>query len=280
MSDQGQQQQQQSAPPAGTLAADPAFATFDAETQGAFKNHGWDAKSPAEAAREALKSFREAEKFVGIPKDQLVRLPKDATDAEGVKAFRTRIGVPEDAKGYDFSGVKFSDGTALDEDFVSSIGSAFHSEGVPKDAAPNIARAIVKFIDDADKNSATVSQAKAAEDADTLRKSWGHHMEANTFIANQAAEKLGLDKDILQTLVGAEGRTKVANALLKIGQMMGEDKFVSPQNREVPGVMNREQAEARFQELKADTGWVSKVNAGDTKAVAELDALNRIRAGV
>src|ERR1700687_1920968 len=72
-------------PGVGSLAADPAYAQFDAETQGMFKNKGWDAKTPAEAAHEAAKSYREAERYLGVPQDQIVLLPKDAADAAGWK---------------------------------------------------------------------------------------------------------------------------------------------------------------------------------------------------
>jgi len=275
MSEQGQQQTP-AAPLAGSLAADPAFAKFDAETQGAFKNHGWDAKTPAEAAYEALKSYREAEKFVGIPKDQIVRLPKDATDAEGWKAFNKRIGVPEEPKGYDFSGVKFADGTALDDGFVDTMRNAFHGSGIPADKAPAIAQTFVKFLEGAEADDTAAATAKLAVERDALAKNWGANAETNKFIVKQAVAKLGLNEEIVNTIESAAGYKATMEAFLKIGQMMGEDKFVQSPTPGRPGIMSADQAAARLAELKADSFWVAKLNKGDVKANEEFDNLTRL----
>lgn len=266
------------APAAGTLAADPAFAQFDAETQGAFKNKGWDAKSPAEAAREALKSYREAEKHIGIPSDQIVRVPKDATDEAGWKALHTRLGVPVDAKGYDFKDVKFSDGSALDAAFVEAMSPALLSAGVSKDRAPEVVKAVVKFMDNAETNGNAESTAKLAQERDLVAKNWGANMEANKFIVKQAVMKLGLTEDVVGALENTAGYSATMNALLKLGQMIGEDKFVNTPPGGVPGVMTRDQALAKMAENRADMGWVTKLNNGDAVVNREFDALTRIMA--
>lgn len=259
---------------AGTLAADPAFSKFDAETQGFFKNKGWDAKPHGEVLGALANSYREAEKFLGAPKDELVRLPK-ATDAEAVKAFRLKIGAGEKPEDYDFKDVKYADGTELNEDFVTMMRNTFVAKGVAKDDALEIVKSVVKFIDDSDASEATVRLGKIAAANDELRKSWGNNMEANTFIAKQAAAKLGLDKEVLEAMEQVSP-VKFAQALLKIGQMMGEDNFVkSPAHGK--GVMTTDQAAARLSQLTADTAWAAKLAAGDTAALAEFDALTRMQ---
>lgn len=261
---------------AGTLAADPAFAKFDAETQGFFKNKGWDSKPTMEVAQALATSYREAEKFLGAPKDELLRMPK-ATDAEAVKAFRLKIGAGEKPEDYDFSAIKYADGTELADDFIATMRNTFAANGTPKSDADAIVKAVVKFIDDGEASAATINQGKVAAEADALRKSWGNSLEANTFIANQAAEKLGLGKDILDSLVSASNRVAVCNALLKIGQMMGEDRFVaSPAHTK--GVMGPDQASAKLDALLSDQAWGAKLAAGDTAALAEFDALTRMKA--
>lgn len=265
-----------SVPAAGTLAADPAFAQFDAELQGAFKNKGWDAKPIAEAAREAMNSYREAERFVGMPKDQIVRLPKDAADEAGIKAFRTRIGVPEDFKGYDFSGVKNADGTPIDTQLAEAIAKAAHTAGVPKGEGASIAGALLKHLESTKLSGETERLAKLATDRDTLKANWGANMEANSFIVKQAALKLGLTEEIVTALEKTAGYNATMNAMLKIGQLMGEDRFVANPATGSPGVMSVDQAKARFTELKADTAWVTKLNNGDAAANRELDGLVRM----
>ena len=263
-------------PAAGSLAADPAFLTFDADTQGAFKNHGWDTKTPAEAAAAALKSFRDAEKFIGIPKDRVVAWPKDATDEAGWKSVRARLGVPEDSKGYDFKDIKQKDGADLDPQFTEAMSSAFLKTGVPKDAAPELTKAVVAFMEKAGEAEAAESSARLATERASLAKDWGANMEPNKFIATQAAVKLGLTPEVVNALENAAGYKATLNALLKMGQMMGEDKFVANPNSAIQGVMSREQAVATYNERKQDAAWVAKVNSGDFKAMEEWRALTTL----
>lgn len=258
--------------------ADPFFATLSPELQGSFKNKGWDTKSAAEAAAEAMKSYHEAEKHIGIPPDQIVRMPKDAADKEGWAKFNAKIGVPEKAEGYDFSKIKFGDGSDLDDNFIDTMRKAAFERGLPAGKASEFVADVVKWMDGVEQSETAAKQAAIATGRDELAKSWGANGEANKFIAQQAVVKLGLDPDFVQKLENEVGYAKTMQTLLKLGQMMGEDKFVSNQNSNAPGVLTREQAEARLAELKRDHGWISKVNAGDHKANEEFNALTRIMA--
>lgn len=265
---------QQAAPT--TFGADPYFATLPPEIQGHFKNKGWDAKTANEVAFEATKAHFHAEKQLGIPSDQLVRLPKDSNDKDTLAAFRTRIGVPAKAEEYDFSAVKFADGSELDDSFVSTMRTSLHENGVPKEAAAEIVKGVVKFMDGADADDIAKRNAAVIAGREELDRSWGANKDANKFIATQAVAKLGLPQDFVQKMENEVGYAQTMQTLLKLGQMMGEDKFVNNNNKDAPGVFTREQAEARLAELKRDTSWVAKVNSGDDKANQEFVSLTRI----
>ncbi len=259
-----------------TFGADPYFATLTPELQGSFKNKGWDQKTSAEAAVEAMKSYHEAEKHIGIPKDQIVRLPKDAADAEGWKAFNAKIGVPDKAEGYDFSKIKFADGSDLDDSFIDTMRKAAFERGLPASKASEFVADVVKWMDGVEQSETVSKQAAIAQGRDELAKSWGVNAETNKFIAQQAAVKLGLDEDFINAMEAQAGYAKTMQTMLKLGQMMGEDKFVSNQEGPAKGVLTREQATARLDELKRDSTWVAKVNAGDTRVNDEFNALTRI----
>lgn len=260
------------------LSADPGYAALDADTRGWLENRGYDKKSPFEAALDAAKGHRELEKFHGVPKDQLLRFPKDAGDTENWNILRERLGVPKDVKGYDFKDVKFGDGTELDASFIDTMSKAFLEKGVPKDAAVGIAKDFVKFMDDSDKADATAADAKKASEFADLQKSWGNNFKPNEFIANQAAEKLGLGKDFIEEMVkGGASRVTISQALLKIGQMMGEDKFVAGQG-DTKGALTREQAVAQLRDLENDSQFRDRLFKGDTRAREQFDALTRLAA--
>jgi len=252
------------------------FDGADAETVGHIQNRGLDKLPANEAALAAIKAHREAEKHLGVRADQIIRLPKDASDEAGIKAMREKLGVPADVKGYDFKDIKFADGTELDDAFKDTMSKAFLDNGVPKDAAPGIVKQVVKFMEDQDKAEATAKAAKMAEEADALAKSWGTNLKSNTFIANQAAEKLGFGKDLLDKMVGVVGRTEMAQALLKMGQMMGDDRFIKVPDGQPQGLVTREGALARIAELQNDKQFGQRLFSGDTRARAELDALTRM----
>lgn len=265
---------------AGTLGADPGYAALAPELQGAFKNKGWDAKTPFEAAVESFKSYTEVEKHLGIPRDQLLRVPKDAADVDGWKAVNARLGVPAKPEEYDLSKVTFKDGTELDDSFSNTIKAAMHAEGVPASRAPALVSAIVKYMDGVEETETAQLQAKLAEGRDKLNKSWGANAEAFKFIAGQAVLKLGLPKDFVETVEKTVGYEQTMQTLLKIGQAMGEDKLVSNDLGDGKQLLTAEQAQARLAEKKRDSEWVRKVNAGDFQANQEHDALLRVISGV
>lgn len=265
--------------PAAAAAAGTAWTEgLDAEIVGHAQTKGWDKLDPAAAAREIAKAHREAEKFVGADTKLLLRMPKDASDEVGLKAFYERLGVPADAAGYDLTSVKVGD-KDLDAgfaDFVRTTAAALH---LPKDQAPALAQAILKQTEDATTAAAAERTAKIAEERAALDKDWGQAKDANLFIAKQAAEKLGVTKEAIAALEGQLGYKDVMNMMLKIGQNMGEDKFVKNLNPNVSGVMTREQAVSKKDELMHDTNFGKRVFEGDAQALREIRALDFIIVG-
>src|SRR5437879_5504237 len=84
----------------------------DAETLGHIQNRGWQDKPANEVALAAIKAHREAEKLIGVPADQLLRLPVSTADAEAWKPVWQKLGAPVDAAGYDFTPIKTAAGEA------------------------------------------------------------------------------------------------------------------------------------------------------------------------
>lgn len=266
-----------------TTAAEPWFkgvAGVDDTMVGHWQNRGWDKKTAAEAAVEATKAWKEAEKFVGVPADQIVRLPKDAADETGWNTVYTRLGRPADAKGYDLSAVKRADGTALDEATSEFIRDRAFKLNLPKDKAVELATEIVKREDGARAAADVEKQAKLAEQKTNLDKNWGANRAANMFIAQRAAAALGVAPETVAALEGVIGYDKVMDMMLAIGQKIGEDKFVTSTNTTGAGVLTAAQAQARIAELKADPAYSKAYLAGDAVKKREMEALHRIVAGV
>lgn len=264
-------------------AAKPWFdgvAGFDAEYIGHLQNRGWDKKPAPEVAFEALKAWKGAEKLVGVPADQVVRIPKDATDEAGWKAVWGRLGMPTEAKGYDFTDVKRADGKALDETLTGAMREAAFKSHLPKDAATAVMREVAKYQESIETKAAAERTAKLAEQRTALKLNWGANEAANMFVAQRAAAALGIDPATVSSLEGVIGYDKVMEMFRAIGSKIGEDKFITGTGSNAAGAMTREGAVAKKAELMSNKDWTKSYLDGDKEKAREMTALNIIITGV
>lgn len=257
------------------LSADPGYAALDDETKGWIQTRGLDKMPMFQAVLESAKAQRETQKFVGAPPDELVRLPKDANSPEWAKVWQ-RLGAPADAKDYDFSGVKLADGTDLPAAIQDALRPAIAAAGTPKDRAPEIAKAVVKYLDGTKAADLADATAKLATEREALAVNWGKNIEANMFVAKQGAARLGVTPEEVATLEKTVGYAKTMEIFRKAGEAMGEARFVSNGGGGNPGTMTVEQASSRIAELKTDHAWGTRYMNGDREAAREFDALTRI----
>jgi len=251
------------------------YATLDAETQGVLQTKGWDKLTPDQAVAQAVAAHREAEKFLGAPKDQLVRRP-DPADPASVAAFWQQFGKPSSKDQYDFSGVKFTDGTALDDGFVTFMRDTADRLNLPKEAATEVAAGIIKFMEQADAAEAGERAAAVATQTAELKKEWGNNFEAHKFVAKQGALKVGISEGEFDAMFETPGGARMLEVFRKIGDMSGEGRFVAGSGSANTGMLTRQQALAEKSALMADDAWVTKYNKGDVQAVGKMTALNTI----
>lgn len=251
----------------------------DSEMVGTWTNKGWHTKSAPEVAIEATKAYQAAQKFVGAPADELLRVPKDVADEAGWNKVWSRLGKPADAKEYDFTGIKNADGTPRVDAFTDFMRAQAFALNMPKEAAASLAAKMAKFNDDAATTSATERAAAVATEKTELTKNWGANFEANKFVATQAAKALGVDPATVSALEGVIGYAKVMEMFRNIGTKIGEDKFVSGGGAGGNGVMTKDQAVARKAELMADKEWTKSYLNRDAAKMREMTALNTMIVG-
>lgn len=255
-------------------AGEPWYKGADTETLGYLQNRGLDKKTAAEVAFESIKAHREATAKLGVPADQLIRMPKDAADEAGQKALYERLGKPADDKGYDFKEIEAVDANKPFAEFMRK--SAF-AQNLTKAQAEGLAKDLAKFANDTQTSANADQEAAITIERDALKKDWGFNFQANTVIARNAAQKLGIEPKAIEGLEKVAGYRATMEALRKIGVAIGEAKFVTS---EVTGsVMTRDGAVARKAELMRDTAWTAKYLAGDVQAGREMTNLNTIIVG-
>jgi len=257
------------------------LAGVDQEMVGHMQNRGWHTKSAPEVAVEAIKAWKGAEKLVGVPADQVLRIPKDVKDEAGWKTVWSRLGKPAEAKEYDFSAIKYSDGTALDDTFVENARQWAFQHNLPKEAATGMVQQFIKFMDSAESTETAEKAAKLIEQKAALKKNWGPNEAANTFVAQRAAAALKLDPATVSSLESVIGYDKIMEMFRTIGEKIGEDKFITsttPGN--TGGPMTRDQAIAKRSDLMSDPVWRESYLKGDQAKLREIMALQSIITGI
>lgn len=204
-----QQQQQQQAP-----------APWFADDQRDFvATKGW--KAPADAVASAIN----LEKLLGADKaGRAIVRPKDDTDADGLKAYRSGIGVPDSPDGYG------TPDSLKDDPVYKAALTHAHKHGLPK-------KEFLGFVEDfmgaqraALKEQADQQGAELAAQVATLRKDWGDKYDANVELAKRAMKAFAagakLDEDTIAGLDDAVTKSPGVQRLFAfIAQGLGEDKF-------------------------------------------------------
>lgn len=241
------------------------FDSFDTDLKGYIQTKGW--KDPAAV----VGSYRNAEKLLGVPPEQVVKLPKDDAPAEAWDAVWKQLGAPETAEDYGFKPAEGGDPT-----MAEWMGKAFHEAKVPKGMAAKIAEKYQAFVQNFQEQQAATKQAKAGQEAATLKLEWGAAQEQNLRIAQKATMALGIDGEMIDKLEDAMGYAGVMKFFHGIGSKMGESDFVSGDTTNgFKGAMSPEQALAEINALKADKGFAKKYNEGDKEARARMSQLHK-----
>ena len=248
----------------------------DAETVGYMQNRGWHDKPADVVAAEAMKAHRDAEKKLGVPQEQLVRVP-DGKDPAITAAFWQKFGAGAKPEDYPFAEFKDKDGKVVRESVNAAATAKAHELMLPKDAAASFVSAIMKAVDA--ENDATKAAAATALDAEraTLNANWGPNVEAYKMVAREGARKLGLDPAAVDALEKTQGYAKTMEALRRVGVAAGEDIFVRNNNTNLNnGVMTVDQAKASKAELAADPVFRKNYLAGGAEEKRKMAALDTI----
>ena len=209
------------------------------------------------------------------------RAKPDTDDEEAIKAWRTEVGVPENAEAYYENlpeGVQIED---ADKPFIDRYFNAMHSRGVPVEDAQEGLKAYYEMEVEAAEQLMEQDKERRREIEDELRGEWGPEFRGNLnamhglfdthggdelkkrlFTARMSdGTPLGDDKDFLQLMVGLAkeinpagtivppaGRTQmqaIEDEIAKLETEMGDTKGKNDPN----AYWNSEAKQARLREL-------------------------------
>jgi hypothetical protein len=250
-------------------AATPWHSTYEPEIQTFVQSKGWDKFPIDKALPEIIRGYRGAEQYIGVPADQVVRLPKDGDDAALGRVY-DRLGRPTDATKYD---LKLP--AELDEKTSSWIKTTAHKLGMNNKQAQTFANDLLATETASAIEAKAALDSRVAKESAELRTEWGGAYEKNVEVVDGVAREFGMTPEQLVALRGSLGPKGAMAFLYKIGQSLGEDKFISGDNRQgfgdakAPNVAMQEIAS-----LKADSEFVAKFQKGDAEAVKKWARLH------
>lgn len=191
-----------------------------------------------------------AEKLIGAERaGRTVVLPKDEKDADGIKAFRTKIGVPESADKYELPVPEGQDGG-----FAKLASQWFHEHGVPKAAGQAIAKQWNEHIANYLKDAEATEQAESGKQLDALKREWGDKFDTNSEHARRFMKASGWDDAKIAKYEATFGTADMLKTFQGLGAKMGEGGFVAGDGQGGGGV-SAQQAKEKLNEarvLRAD----------------------------
>lgn len=252
------------------------FSNFDQDTIGWVQSKGYDKLAPNDALNETVKSFRNAEKFLGVPSDRLAKIPDFAkADKAEVEAFYTKLGRPVDPKAYE---LEIPEGAPTE--FADWAKGMFHESGLTASQAKNISAKWNEYQANALKAQEAEYQQKLILENKELRKEWGEAYDREVNLSKGVVEQLDISQEEVAALERTLGFAKLMKMMSRIGNKIGEDMFVTQgNNKGMSDVMTPAAAVARINHLKADKDFILKYTGGNPDAKAEMDRLHRLAYG-
>lgn len=258
------------ATPEATPAAAPWHQGIEADVLGSWQNKGLDISDPAKLSVELTKHWKAAERHVGAPADQILRLPANQNDSAAWKQIWERLGAPREAKDYEITG---------EGNLVDAMRTAFGANNVPKDAAKKIAEAVIKSVEGDAQTQKTLNDQRKIDTLASLQREWGAKYEENRVVALDGARRLGLSQEQLVKVEDALGWDVAAKLMHRIGvglrepgQLHGGDQTVTPTTAQA--------AEARLKDLMSNKDWVARLQSGDKETQREWNALFQQKLGI
>lgn len=171
----------------------------------------------------ALSSYMNAEKLIGAPPDQIIRLPK-AEDKDAWNGVWNRLGRPEKPEGYELPLPAGDDGA-----FSKKASEWFHAAGVPKTAAQTIAQQWNDYVAGLVQQDEAAARTKSEQDLAALKTEWGQEFDAKSEFGRRGLSaygtKAGLTQDDLQSLERVLGTAKMLKLFHEVGQTTAEHGF-------------------------------------------------------
>lgn len=228
-------------------------------------------------AASVVESYRNLEKLRGVPQERLLTLPEKEDAPEWANIYQ-RLGTPKEKTEYKF---ELPD-EAKNDEFENWARDTFHKHNLTKAQAENVMREYGEYLKNGLTKTATEYQQKVSTEMNELKAEWGQAHDKYMGLAKRAVSSLGIEAEQIDALEQALGYKGVMSLFKNLGSKLGEDSFVSGDNKANNkfGALSPSEAKSRIDDLMKDKAFVDKYLSKDVSSVQEMERLHRIMSGV
>lgn len=246
--------------------------SFDADTKGWVAGKGWDKLDASSVLPELVKGYRGAEQRLGVPADQLLRLPGKDAKPEDWKQVWTKLGAPENPEGYEIQAPEGDPG-----EFMKAATGWFHELGVPKSMAQGLAAKWNEYGQVVQEQQVGQWNQRFDNEVAELKNEWKVDYDKHIDLSNRVLRAAGFTPEQQMAIERALGPKAFRQAFAKFGTLVGEHRFAGNEGQGQGGFqMSPEAARARIQDLQKDTAWRQAFLNGDADKKAEWTRLHEV----
>jgi len=206
---------------------------------------------------EIANAYYNANKILGGATDVLT-IPGEKATPEQITAFRTKLGVPTDAAGYEFDLTKIKN---VNEPMVEFGRKMFHEIGVPAKQAQRALDMWEDFVGEQNRSMDATAETKNIAEVDAVKAKLG--AGAEEFLANgkRAVAAMGLSDEALGRMESAAGAGAIVELLGIMGKGLREGAFLPGAGAQQDETLNSpEAAQAEIAKLQGSKEFQEKYN--------------------
>lgn len=237
--------------PAPAPTETPWHGLTDPEAVSFVENKGWQA--PADA----IKGYRDLEKFVGADPSSIVKLPR-ADDPDGMRQVFQKLGMPEKPDAYDMK-LGLPKDAKVDEGFAKGMQQILHEANVTKSQADVLVGKYNAMLTAAAEQQAKDYELNVQADKAALLDEWKGGHDRMMAKAKAAAQTLGFTPEMIDGIEKTVGYAGTYKLLAEIGAKLGEDGLVTNGGKTptFDGMLTPQEAKAQWEQSKLDPNFVA-----------------------
>ena len=232
---------------------------------------GLDKLDAPAALAKVLPMYRGAEQKLGVPADQVLRLPGKDAKPEDWRAVWQRLGAPEKPEDYGIEPPQ----QGGDPEFLKTAVGWFHELGIPKAMAASLAGKWNEYAAAAQTRAEGQWNERFDKEVADLKNEWKAEYDKNLDLSNRVLRAAGFTPEQQMAIEQALGPKAFRQSFAKFGAMVGEHRFHGG-NTNTVFQMSTEAAKTRLEDLKKDNAFQTKLLGGDADAKAEWTRLHQV----